>query len=119
MNMKPSIEQRRAHRKQVHSPMPVTDVISEQVMGQVGNLSATGIMLIGARAPVSDAVYQISFALPGESGGRPPIELGIQEQWNESAGTPGQYWSGYRIVAVSDTDNSRVEAWLADPNGDY
>jgi hypothetical protein len=119
MNMKPSIEQRRAHRKQVSSPMPAVDVMSDQVMGQVGNLSATGIMLIGARAPVIDAVYQISVALPGEGSGQKPIEIGIQEQWNESAGMPGQFWSGYRIVAISDADNSRVEAWLADPDGGY
>ena len=42
-----------------------------------------------------------------------PIEIGIQEQWNESAASSGQIWAGYRIVAITDADAARLESWLA------
>jgi hypothetical protein len=106
------VEHRRAPRKRASSPMPVTDVMSEKVIGQLGNLSASGMMLIGLRAPATDAVYQVSLALPDAYGKRQTIQLGIQEQWHEPAAAPGQYWSGYRIVAASDEDAHVIEAWL-------
>jgi hypothetical protein len=42
-----------------------------------------------------------------------PIEVGIQEQWHESAASSGQIWAGYRIVAITDADAARLESWLA------
>jgi hypothetical protein len=109
--------QRRAERKRTPFTATVTDVISGKPMGHLGNLSSTGLMLISAQTPRSEALYQISLSLP--TSGRTmidsqPIELGIQEQWHEPAASPGQIWAGYRIVAISDTDAARLNTWLND-----
>lgn len=108
--------QRRAERKRATVNAIVTDMISGLPMGHLGNLSSTGMLLISAQAPRSEALYQVSMILPGS--GRmlaesQPIELGIQEQWHESAASSGQIWAGYRIVAITDADAARLESWLA------
>ena len=108
--------QRRAERKRATINAIVTDVISGLPIGHLGNLSSTGMLLISAQAPRSEALYQVSMILPGS--GRmlsesQPIELGIQEQWHESAASSGQIWAGYRIVAITDADAARLESWLA------
>lgn len=108
--------QRRAQRKRAPVNAIVTDVITDLPIGHLGNLSSTGMMLICAQAPRSEAIYQVSLALPGT--GRmlaqsQPIEIGIQEQWHEPAASSGQIWAGYRIVAVSDADAARIGSWLA------
>jgi hypothetical protein len=108
--------QRRAERKRATFTAIVTDVISGQPMGHLGNLSSTGMLLISANAPRSEALYQVSLPLPAS--GRllaqsQPIEVGIQEQWHEPAASPGQVWAGYRIVAITDTDAARLDSWLA------
>ncbi|OHC49141.1 MAG: pilus assembly protein PilZ [Rhodanobacter sp. RIFOXYA1_FULL_67_6] len=108
--------QRRAERKRATVNAIVTDVISGLPMGHLGNLSSTGMLLISAQAPHSEALYQVSMTLPGS--GRmlaqsQPIEIGIQEQWHESAASSGQIWAGYRIVAITDADAARLESWLA------
>ena len=108
--------QRRAERKRATVNATVTDVISGLPMGHLGNLSSTGMLLISAQAPRSEALYQVSMTLPGS--GRmlaqsQPIEIGIQEQWHESAASSGQIWAGYRIVAITDADAARLESWLA------
>jgi hypothetical protein len=108
--------QRRAERKRATVNAIVTDVISGLPIGHLGNLSSTGMLLISAQAPRSEALYQVSMILPGS--GRMlaeshPIELGIQEQWHESAASSGQIWAGYRIVAITDADAARLESWLA------
>ncbi|MHB1057366.1 MAG: PilZ domain-containing protein [Rhodanobacter sp.] len=108
--------QRRAERKRATVNAIVTDVISGLPIGHLGNLSSTGMLLISAQAPRSEALYQVSMTLPGS--GRmltqsQPIELGIQEQWHEAAASSGQIWAGYRIVAITDADAARLESWLA------
>ncbi|OOG62045.1 pilus assembly protein PilZ [Rhodanobacter sp. B04] len=108
--------QRRAERKRAPITSIVTDVISGLPIGHLGNLSSTGMLLICAQAPRSEAIYQVSMSLP-ESGAMlapsPPIEAGIQEQWHEPAASTGQIWAGYRIVAISDADAARLDSWLA------
>ncbi|HUH31259.1 MAG TPA: PilZ domain-containing protein [Rhodanobacter sp.] len=113
----PAGNQRRAERKPASTAAIVTDVISGHVMGQLGNLSSTGMLLIGPRTPRSEALYQVSVALPATHQAPtvpPPIELGIQEQWHEAAAS-GQVWAGYRIVAINANDAAQLERWLATP----
>jgi hypothetical protein len=108
--------QRRAERKRAAVTAIVTDVVSGLPIGHLGNLSSTGMLLICAQAPRSEAIYQVSMSLP-ETGSMLtqslPIEVGIQEQWHEPAASTGQIWAGYRIVAISDADATRLDSWLA------
>lgn len=116
MNAQQESNQRRAERKRTTANALVTDVISGKPMGHLGNLSSTGMLLISAHAPRSEALYQVSFSLPGTGrmlADSHPIEIGIQEQWHESAASSGQIWAGYRIVALTDVDASRLESWLS------
>ncbi|WEN16060.1 PilZ domain-containing protein [Rhodanobacter sp. AS-Z3] len=110
--------QRRAERKRASVNALVTDVISGLPFGHVGNLSSSGMLLICAKAPRSEALYQVSMTLPGSSrtaAQSQPIEAGIQEQWNEAAASSGQIWAGFRIVAITEADTARLEGWLAQP----
>ena len=108
-----SIDQRRALRKRANFTAVVTDVITRQPIGHLGNLSANGMLLISAHPPRSEAIYQVSLSLPGLGSTPQSIEVGIQEQWHEAAASPGQIWAGYRIVAITDADAARLESWLA------
>lgn len=106
---------RHATRKPANAAATVTDLISGQTMGHVGNLSSTGMLLIGHQPPRSEALYQVAVTLPGAQPRRGQvvaITLGIQEQWHEPAAS-GQTWAGYRIVAISDEDVTQLHRWLA------
>ncbi|MEX1827857.1 PilZ domain-containing protein [Luteibacter sp. CQ10] len=105
-------EQRRAPRKRATLPIPVMDVFRDQVVGQLGNLSVGGLMLIGAGAPLAGLVRQVVFTLPDTAGNARRIEIGIQEQWHEPAALAGQFWSGYRLVAASDDDIHLIDQWV-------
>ncbi|HUA78885.1 MAG TPA: PilZ domain-containing protein [Dyella sp.] len=107
-----SPEQRRAPRKRPDFAVTVTDVITSQPLGHLGNLSSNGMLLIGHHAPSSEAVYQVTLPLPAHDGTLPTIEVGIQEQWHEPAATPGQIWCGYRIIAIGTADAALLERWL-------
>ncbi|MDG2539188.1 PilZ domain-containing protein [Dyella jiangningensis] len=111
-----SIDQRRAQRKRANFTAVVTDVISGQPIGHLGNLSANGMLLISAHPPRSEAIYQVSLSLPGLGSAPQSIEVGIQEQWHEAAASPGQIWAGYRIVAIDESDAALLGAWLEQPD---
>lgn len=105
-------EQRRAPRKRPNYIVNVTDMITGQTLGQLGNLSSNGMLLISQHTPRSEAVYQVSLSLPARDANAPTIEVGIQEQWHEPAATPGQIWSGFRIIAIGSNDAAQLERWL-------
>jgi hypothetical protein len=105
-------ESRRAARKRVNFTAEVTDVISGRNMGHLGNLSATGMLLISTEPPRSEALYQLHLPLPGLAKETPHIEVGVQEQWHEHAATPGQVWAGYRIIAIGQREAELLEQWL-------
>lgn len=113
--MSREFEERRAPRRRVTSPMPIVDVMIERVIGQLGNLSATGMMVLATRAPRKGAVHQVSFMLPDAQHREHRVEIGIQEQWHEPAASPGQFWAGYRIVAASDDDVRAIDEWIGPP----
>ncbi|MEW9573477.1 PilZ domain-containing protein [Rhodanobacter sp. Si-c] len=102
-------EQRRAPRKPVDAGIVAIDTIAEQPLGHLCNLSASGLLLIGGREPRSEGIYQVRLPLPDVGGS---IELGLQEQWHEPAASPGQYWAGYRIIAIGHAHGELLERWL-------
>jgi hypothetical protein len=105
-------EQRRAPRKRPNYIVNVTDTITGRPLGQLGNLSSNGMLLISQHTPRSEAIFQVCLPLPSHDGTSPTIEIGIQEQWHEPAATPGQIWSGYRIIAIGSADAAQLERWL-------
>lgn len=108
-------EQRRARRKHVAEVIEVGNAITGAPMGRIGNLSRTGLMLISHEPVREDALYQLSFALPAPNGRMRTLEVGVHEQWSEPAAVPGQYWAGFRIIALGEDDAAVLDAWLADP----
>jgi hypothetical protein len=105
-------EQRRAPRKRPDYSVLVTDAINGQPLGNLGNLSSNGMLLIGHRVPRNEAIYQVTLPLLRHDGSLSSIEIGIQEQWHEPAATPGQTWAGYRIIAIGTTEATQLEHWL-------
>lgn len=107
-------EQRRARRKRTHEPVDVLDVLTGMSLGRIGNLSRDGMMLIGKRRLGDGALYQVRFALPDAHGRPHNVAAGIHEMWSEPAAVPEQYWSGLRIVSLSDADSAVLNAWLGE-----
>lgn len=106
------IEHRRSPRKPPGVIIQVTNVLTGDVVGRLGNISAEGMMLVASRPVVEDALYQLQFNLPDEHGRLHPIEVGVHEQWSELANVPGQSWVGFRIIDIAPADGTVLRDWL-------
>lgn len=108
-----SDEFRRRPRRAIADAILVTDAMTGQTVGRIGNLSETG-MLLAARAPLrEDALYQFRFRLPSPgSGPGDEYELGAHLLWIDANDGPGMHWAGLRFIAVPDDQAQRLHAWI-------
>lgn len=104
-----SSEHRRNKRKRADVIVQVTNAITGEVMGRVGNLSTDGMMLVASKPVREDALYQVSFQLPGVAH---TMEVGLHEMWSEPANVPGQFWAGFHFIDIGDSDEAALMRWL-------
>lgn len=110
-------EHRRSPRRKVSETILVSDVMTDEVAGRIGNLSEGGMLLI-ANVPLNDdALYQFRFRLGGADA--PEIEVGAHLLWAEQARSAGQTWGGFRFIAMSDAHRDRLNAWVDAPDAQY
>ena len=106
------IEHRRSPRKPPGVIIQVTNTLTGDVIGRLGNLSIDGMMLVANKPVVEDGLYQLQFNLPDEHGRLHPIDVGVHEQWSEDANVPGQQWVGFRFIDIGPNDAAALRTWL-------
>ena len=103
-------EARRAPRRQVAESIPVIDTMTDEVVGHLGNLSESGMLLLASASLLEDALYQLRFPL-GPHGGA-SIAVGVHLLWSGAANTPGQTWCGFRFLTISEDQRNQVREWV-------
>jgi hypothetical protein len=96
-----SAEHRRHERRPVRSRIEVTDTMSGDIIGHLGNVSEDGLMLVSQVELSEEAIYQFNFTLHGRNGASALIEVGAICLWCSESSLPGTYWSGFKIVDIS------------------
>ena len=105
-------EHRRKPRRNLDRVVEIMDVMTESMVGRVGNLSENGMLIQAAQTLVEDALYQFRFALIDRDGSRHSFEIGVHHLWSEPAATPGQSWIGLRFIDISADDTLRLREWV-------
>ena len=111
-------EFRRAKRRKASDTIVVTDAMTERVMGRIGNLSQTGLLLIASEPLADDALYQLHFTLPHEQGPL-SIEIGAHLLWMDHASARSQLWAGIRFIALGAEQSRRLRSWIEAPGSHY
>lgn len=112
-------EFRRARRRKAPGTILVVDAMTERVVGRVGNLSETGMLLMAGAPLVDDALYQFRFSLPDASGEETTVEVGAHLLWMDQASAPGQVWAGFRFIGLTEYQAIPLRAWIDAPGSRY
>ena len=112
-------EFRRARRRKAPDTILVVDAMTERVVGRIGNLSETGMLLMAGTPLVDDALYQFRFSLPAASGGESTIEIGAHLLWMDQASAPGQVWAGFRFIGTTEQQAGPLRSWIDAPGSRY
>lgn len=105
---------RRAPRRAIPDMVPVTDAMTGQVIGRLGNISETGMLLIASAPLTESALYQVAFHLDSPLAQDIDIEVGVHLLWLQPTNTPGQAWSGFRFLNLGEADRNALRGWVGD-----
>ena len=110
-------EYRRVPRRKIAETIQVVDTMTDTVIGRLGNLSETGMLVITSMPLVEDALYQLRFMLHDTTS--VPIEVGVHLLWQDTASASGQTWTGFRFITLLDSQMLQLRQWLDTPCGRY
>lgn len=109
-------ESRRAKRREVNQAIEVIDTMTESSLGRIGNISQTGLMLIGQVQVCEDALFQVRLDLLDDHGRPRSLDAGIQHLWTDEGSAPGQIWLGFRFIDISAPDADFLRLWVEHPD---
>ncbi len=112
-------EFRRARRRKAADTILVVDAMTERVVGRIGNLSETGMLLMAGAPLADDALYQFRFSLPSDDGSESTVEVGAHLLWVDQASAPGQAWAGFRFIGLTEHQAGPLRAWIDAPGSRY
>ncbi len=110
---------RRAKRRRVAETIEIRDVMAEQVVGRIGNLSESGMLALTRLELNDDALYQFRFLLTNRNGERREIEVGAHQLWADAAKDAGQFWCGLRFIDVDADDLRFIRDWVEEPGSQH
>lgn len=106
------VEKRRGPRRRPDTILHVRDAMTGELVGQLGNVSLEGMMLVASEPILDDALYQFAFHLPDAHGHLQPIEVGAHEQWSLPSNMRGFVWAGFRFIDIGADDLGILRDWL-------
>jgi hypothetical protein len=112
-------EFRRAKRRKVGYNVEVIDTMTELPIGRLSNLSETGMLMIAHNRLATDALFQLRLRLPDPTGVERMLEVGAHELWADDAAAPGQIWTGFRFIDLSQDDIAFIRDWVDAPGSTY
>ncbi|HEU0306119.1 MAG TPA: PilZ domain-containing protein [Lysobacter sp.] len=111
-------EFRRSRRRQVADNVQVIDSMTDMVIGHIGNVSESGMLVMSNAPLVPDALYQLRFTLP-DGHARTSLEVGAHLLWRDQASAPGQAWAGFRFITMSEQQMLQLRRWIDAPGSQY
>ena len=105
---------RRAPRRQVADRVPVTDQMAGQIIGRLGNVSETGLLMLASVTLCEDALYQLRFPLLLGDGRHAEVDVGVHLLWTEPAHVPGQSWAGFRFLTLGREHRQLLREWVSE-----
>jgi hypothetical protein len=112
-------ESRRSRRRRVDERVDVIDAMTEQSLGQLGNISDSGMLLLASAPLHDDCLYQLRFSLTDRAGQHIAFEAGTHLLWQNDAAAPGQAWMGFRFLSLDDGQLDRLREWIDAPGATY
>jgi hypothetical protein len=105
-------DRRQQPRSEASQAMTIYDAASGKPVGQVANISESGIMLISESPFESDKTYHLTF--PSKAGSEPNISFEAVCLWTKRVGPTKARLSGFELKGLSRQDRELLECRIAE-----
>ncbi|MBI5461085.1 MAG: PilZ domain-containing protein [Gammaproteobacteria bacterium] len=106
-------DKRKQMRVDVAVRLPVVDVNTGMVVGDLANMSTAGFMVLTNDPRPAHSVFQLSLALPKPIQGVDTLYFGAESLWCNATDDQQQYWIGFHLIDISPRDQEILEQYLA------
>lgn len=110
--MSNSSSKRRSIRKRAAHAIMVSNSMTGDTLGRIGNLSLDGLMLIASKPIQEEHYFQVSFPLTTRAHAAHKVEIGVQCLWAEQSRSANAHFAGFRIIDVADSDLPCLRQWV-------
>jgi len=107
-------ENRSAPRKRVNEKIELRDVHTDQLVGNLVNISVSGFMLLADRSLSENQLFQLRMLLPSPIEDVEYIELGAECLWRQDAPDTDHCWAGFHIIDISEQGTRLIQRLLSD-----
>ena len=107
-------EKRKSPRKIANEDLEVYDQITGDQVGKVVNISAEGLMLLSHEPFSIGSVYPFDLKLPNLIKKHSKISFGAEAVWSTEAAQPDNYWTGFRVIDISEENVLTIDELILD-----
>ncbi|MEE9491827.1 MAG: PilZ domain-containing protein [Gammaproteobacteria bacterium] len=108
-----SEDHRRQSRLEIQDNIPVTNLHTGEIIGQLANLSSEGLMISSRFAIDSGTTYQVTIPITVEGDSEITISLGAESLWTENSNQNGIYFTGFYIIDISPEHHAILDRLLS------
>ncbi|MCW8880703.1 MAG: PilZ domain-containing protein [Sedimenticola sp.] len=107
-------DKRSQPRKVCDTRIDILDAESDQVIGNLVNISMSGFMMITNQSLPENYVFQFKIAFETEQAGAHVIQVGAESLWVQEVEGSAQRWMGFHIIDISESDLEIIAALIGD-----
>lgn len=101
-------------RKNTDPKIVIVDLDSGKHIGNLLNISMSGLMLL-SQAPIElDKLYRLEIQLASEVNGKSVLQVGADALWNNALSGDKYFWTGFQIIDISEEDLQIIQQLLID-----
>jgi len=101
-------EKRSQPRKVCDSRIDILDAESNQLVGNLVNISLSGFMMITNKPLPENYVFQFIVVFSPDSADSKHIRVGAESLWLQEIEGSSQCWIGFHIIDISEQDQALI-----------
>jgi hypothetical protein len=86
------------------------DQLSGEKLGDVVNLSTSGLMIISSGPVACDSLYQVECVSRGPKGQEMRFDVGMRVLWTSPASQADTHWAGAQIIDIAPESGAALTA---------
>ncbi|MCP3666580.1 MAG: PilZ domain-containing protein [Gammaproteobacteria bacterium] len=101
-------------RRRLNDRLDIIDTRSDQILGNLINISKGGFMLLSNVQIPTHQLYQLRLPLTTPVNGIESIDIGATCLWCQETGQSGRSWIGFQIIDISEQNSKIIETLIED-----
>ena len=107
-------DKRSSPRRRVNEKIELRDIHTDQLLGNLVNISDSGFMLLADQSLSTNQLFQLRMLFPTPIENVEHIELGAECLWRQDVPDTDHCWAGFHIIDISEQATHLIQHLISD-----